>query len=109
MNAGVGAYASLRNVPADKLLALPDDISCEDAAAVLFKGMTAQYLLHKTHRVRPGDVVLVHAAAGGVGQILCRRSEEHTSELQSLMRITYAVFCLKKKNRQNTQQTHIRQ
>lgn len=72
MNAGVGAYASLRNVPADKLLALPDDISCENAAAVLFKGMTAQYLLHKTHRVQPGDMVLVHAAAGGVGQILCR-------------------------------------
>lgn len=72
MNAGVGAYASLRNVPADKLLALPDDISGEDAVAVLFKGMTAQYLLHKTHRVQPGDMVLVHAAAGGVGQILCR-------------------------------------
>ena len=72
MNAGIGAYASLRNVPADKLLALPDDISFEEAAAVLFKGMTAQYLLHKTHCVQPGDVVLVHAAAGGVGQILCR-------------------------------------
>jgi len=72
MNAGVGAYASLRNVPADRLLALPDDIACEAAAAVLFKGMTAQYLLHKTHRVQPGDMVLVHAAAGGVGQILCR-------------------------------------
>src|SRR3546814_14860588 len=75
MNAGVGAYASLHNVPADKLLALPDDISCEDAAAVLFKGMTAHYLLHKTHRVRTCDVVLVHAAAVGVGQMLCRSAE----------------------------------
>ncbi|VFR56108.1 Quinone oxidoreductase [plant metagenome] len=72
MNAGVGAYASARNVPASKLVRLPDGVSDVTAAAVLFKGMTAQYLLRKTHRVQPGDVVLVHAAAGGVGQILCR-------------------------------------
>jgi NADPH2:quinone reductase len=72
MNAGLGAYADRRIVPADKLSPIPDDLSDEAAAAVFFKGMTAQYLVQKTHRVTPGDIVLVHAAAGGVGQILAR-------------------------------------
>lgn len=72
MNAGVGAYTDLRNIPADKAVAIPADVSDEEAAALIFKGMTAQYLLRKTYPVKPGDVVLVHAAAGGVGQILCR-------------------------------------
>jgi len=70
MNAGIGAYASARNVAADKLVLLPDNISDEVAAAVFFKAMTAQYLVQKTYKVKAGDVVLVHAAAGGVGQIL---------------------------------------
>lgn len=70
MNAGIGAYASARNVPADKLVSVPDSISDEVAAAVFFKAMTAQYLVQKTYKVKVGDVVLVHAAAGGVGQIL---------------------------------------
>ena len=70
MNAGIGAYASARNVPADKLVLLPANISDEVAAAVFFKAMTAQYLVQKTYKVKAGDVVLVHAAAGGVGQIL---------------------------------------
>ena len=70
MNAGIGAYASARNVAADKLVAIPDNISDEVAAAVFFKAMTAQYLVQKTYKVKAGDVVLVHAAAGGVGQIL---------------------------------------
>ncbi|MCM5570392.1 quinone oxidoreductase [Burkholderiaceae bacterium FT117] len=72
MNAGIGAYADLRNLPADRLATLPAAVSDEDAAAVFFKAMTAQYLLRRTHRVEPGDLLLVHAAAGGVGQILCR-------------------------------------
>ncbi len=72
MNAGLGAYADHRIVPAEKLVAIPAAVNDEQAAALLFKGLTAQYLLRKTHRVQPGDVVLVHAAAGGVGQILCR-------------------------------------
>lgn len=72
MNAGVGAYADRRNVPADKLVKLPDSVSDEAAATLLFKGMTAQYLLHRTHKVEPGDLILVHSAAGGVGQILTR-------------------------------------
>jgi NADPH:quinone reductase len=70
MNAGLGAYADRRIVPADKLVTLPDAVSDEVAAAVLFKGMTAQYLLRKTHVVQPGEMIVVHAAAGGVGQIL---------------------------------------
>ncbi len=70
MNAGIGAYANARNVPVDKLVSVPDNISDEVAAAVFFKAMTAQYLLQKTYKVKAGDVVLVHAAAGGVGQIL---------------------------------------
>src|SRR5260221_713080 len=70
MNAGIGAYADLRNAPATKLVKLPESISFDDAAAVFFKGMTAQYLLRKTHAVQAGEIVLVHAAAGGIGQIL---------------------------------------
>jgi NADPH:quinone reductase len=70
MNAGLGAYADKRLVPAEKLVKLPDAVSDEAAAALLFKGMTAQYLLRKTHVVQPGEMVIVHAAAGGVGQIL---------------------------------------
>lgn len=72
MNAGVGAYADRRNVPAERLVKLPDSVSDEAAATLLFKGMTAQYLLRKTHAVQPGDLLLVHSAAGGVGQILTR-------------------------------------
>jgi NADPH2:quinone reductase len=70
INAGIGAYTSARNVAADKLVAVPDAVSDEVAAAVFFKAMTAQYLVQKTYPVKSGDVVLVHAAAGGVGQIL---------------------------------------
>jgi NADPH2:quinone reductase len=72
MNAGLGAYADYRNVPAERLVGIPPGVSDEQAAALLFKGLTAQYLLKKTHAVRSGEIVLVHAAAGGVGQILCR-------------------------------------
>ena len=70
MNAGIGAYASARNVLAEKLVPVPSNISDEVAAAVFFKAMTAQYLVQKTYKVKTGDIVVVHAAAGGVGQIL---------------------------------------
>ncbi|WP_349592729.1 quinone oxidoreductase [Thalassospira sp. NFXS8] len=70
MNAGLGAYADMRNVSAEKLVPLPDNVSDEAAAALIFKGMTAQYLLKHTCPVQAGDMVIVHAAAGGVGQIL---------------------------------------
>ena len=67
-----GAYATVRTMPADHVVVLPDDVSDETAAAVMLKGMTAEYLLHRTFRVRPGQAVLVHAAAGGVGLLLCQ-------------------------------------
>jgi NADPH:quinone reductase-like Zn-dependent oxidoreductase len=67
-----GAYATMRTLPASQLVLLSDDVSEEVAAALMLKGMTAEYLLHRTHRVRPGDAVLVHAAAGGVGLLLCQ-------------------------------------
>jgi NADPH:quinone reductase len=67
-----GAYVTMRTLPASQLVLLPDDVDEETAAALMLKGMTAEYLLHRTHRVRPGDTVLVHAAAGGVGLLLCQ-------------------------------------
>ncbi|CAD6561406.1 Quinone oxidoreductase 1 [Paraburkholderia kirstenboschensis] len=66
----IGAYASARLFPADRLVPLPDDVSCEDAAAVLFKGITAQYLLKSTFPVTQGTTVLLYGVAGGVGQIM---------------------------------------
>jgi NADPH:quinone reductase len=67
-----GAYATMRTLPSAQLVLLPDDVSDETAAALMLKGMSAEYLLHRTHRVKPGDTVLVHAAAGGVGLLLCQ-------------------------------------
>ena len=72
MSAGLGAYSDYRNVAADRLVGIPNDISDEQAASLIFKGITAQYLLRKTHQVKAGELILVHAAAGGVGQILCQ-------------------------------------
>lgn len=68
----LGAYAEANNVPADKLVRLPADISDEAAAAAMLKGMTAQYLLMRTYAVNPGETILWHAAAGGVGLIACQ-------------------------------------
>jgi NADPH2:quinone reductase len=67
-----GAYAEERVVSAAKVVALPDEISFEDAAGVLMKGLTAQYLLRQTLPLERGDTVLFHAAAGGVGSIACQ-------------------------------------
>ncbi|MEI3855050.1 MULTISPECIES: quinone oxidoreductase family protein [Ensifer] len=64
-----GAYASERNVDASQLVKVPDGISLETAAAMMLKGMTAQYLLNQTYQVGPGTTILFHAAAGGVGLI----------------------------------------
>lgn len=66
----LGAYTEERVVPADRLVKIPDGISDEQAAAVMLKGMTAEYLLRRTFKVKRGDTVLYHAAAGGVGLIL---------------------------------------
>jgi NADPH2:quinone reductase len=67
-----GGYAEEANVDARLLVKLPPSISYETAAAMMLKGLTAQYLLHHTHPVKHGDTILVHAAAGGVGLILCQ-------------------------------------
>jgi NADPH:quinone reductase len=70
--ARLGAYAEEANIDVSLLVRLPKAISYETAAASMLKGLTAQYLLRQTYRVRKGDVILVHAAAGGVGHILCQ-------------------------------------
>ncbi|HTJ81018.1 MAG TPA: quinone oxidoreductase, partial [Polyangiaceae bacterium] len=66
----LGAYADKRVAPADRLVKLPDAIADDVAAAAFLKGMTARYLLKATHETRPGEVFVVHAAAGGTGQLL---------------------------------------
>ncbi len=68
----LGAYAEANNVPADRLVKLPDGISDEIAAAAMLKGMTAQYLLKRTFPVQRGQTIVFHAAAGGVGLIACQ-------------------------------------
>lgn len=68
----VGAYSEIRKMKADHLVVIPDDIGDADAAALMLKGMSAEYLLHRTHAVKRGDTILVHAAAGGVGLLLCQ-------------------------------------
>lgn len=67
-----GAYAQIRRIPADRLVKLPESISTRQGAAMMLQGMTARYLLHGCYKVKPGDAVLIHAAAGGVGLIVCQ-------------------------------------
>jgi len=67
-----GSYAEARLFAADRLVKLPEGISDEQAASIMLKGMTAHYLTHLTYAVKPGDTVLFHAAAGGVGLIACQ-------------------------------------
>ena len=67
-----GAYAEARIMPADRLVPLPDSIDDRQAAAMMLQGMTAEYLLRRTYTVQPGQTVLFHAAAGGVGSIACQ-------------------------------------
>lgn len=68
----LGCYAQERVIGTNVLVKLPDSISYETAAGMMLKGLTAQYLLRRTFPVKPGDVILVHAGAGGVGQLLCQ-------------------------------------
>ena len=68
----LGAYAEVLLRPADKLVKLPSGIDEQTAAAMMLKGLTAWYLCRRTYRVKKGDTIVVHAAAGGVGQILCQ-------------------------------------
>lgn len=69
---GLGAYSSVHNVPTDKVALLPAAISYEQAAASFLKGLTVFYLLRKTYEIKPGELFLFHAAAGGVGLIACQ-------------------------------------
>ena len=68
----LGGYATERVIAADRLVKLPDTISFETGAAMMLQGLTAQYLIRRTFAVTPGDTIVVHAAAGGVGLILCQ-------------------------------------
>src|SRR5690349_22427151 len=68
----MGGYAEEKLLPADRAVKVPDNITYEQAAAMMLKGMTAEYLLRRTYKVQKGDNILVHAAAGGVGLILCQ-------------------------------------
>ena len=68
----IGAYATERLIPGHRLVKLPPQISDQQAAAMMLKGLTAQYLLRRTYPVRPGDAILFHAAAGGVGLMACQ-------------------------------------
>ena len=68
----LGAYTEARLAPADKLVKVPDGITDQQAAAMMIKGMTAEYLLFRTYKVQKGDTILIHAAAGGVGLIVCQ-------------------------------------
>jgi NADPH:quinone reductase len=67
-----GSYAEIRIVPAERLIALPADIDERTAASMMIRGMTARCLLHDTYKVQAGDTILIHAAAGGVGLIMCQ-------------------------------------
>ena len=67
-----GAYSEVRNLPADRLVKVPDGVSDQQVAAMMLKGMTVQYLIRRTYRVEKGETVLFHAAAGGVGLIACQ-------------------------------------
>jgi len=71
-NAPMGSYAEVRLIPADRLVKLPDGIDDKRAAAMMLKGLTVQYLVRQTYKVKRGDTILFHAAAGGVGLILCQ-------------------------------------
>lgn len=68
----LGAYAEARNMPAAQVVKLPDGIGFDEAAAIMLKGLTAQYLLRQTYRLQGGETILFHAAAGGVGLIACQ-------------------------------------
>src|SRR5262249_61949476 len=71
----LGAYSEVRVRPADRLVALPQSISDQQAAAMMLKGLTVQYLIRQIHKVAKGDTILFHAAAGGGGLIACQRAE----------------------------------
>jgi NADPH2:quinone reductase len=74
-----GSYAELAVASADRLIAIPDDVGTSDAAAVMLQGMTAHYLVTSVYALQPGDTCLVHAAAGGVGLLLCQMAKRRNA------------------------------
>jgi NADPH2:quinone reductase len=76
-----GAYAEYANVPIERLVPVPDGVALDLAAAVMLQGMTAHYLTHNTFALKPGDTALVHAAAGGVGQLLVQLAKRRGSHV----------------------------
>jgi NADPH:quinone reductase len=77
----VGSYSEQRIIQADKLIKIPDGVTDEIAAAAFLKGLTAWYLIHKTWLLKPGDSILVYAAAGGVGTILCQWAKKMSAHI----------------------------
>jgi NADPH2:quinone reductase len=71
----LGSYAEYASVPADRLVKIPDKLDFNQAAAAMLQGMTAHYLTHSTYQIKSGDSVLIHAAAGGVGQLLVQMAK----------------------------------
>ena len=71
-----GAYAEVRLIPGHRLIKLPENIPAKTAAAMMLKGMTARYLIRRCYAVKPGDTILVHAAAGGVGSIVSQWADD---------------------------------
>ena len=71
-SAPIGSYAEARLIAADRVVKIPNNVTDQQAASIMLKGMTAQYLIRRTYAVKPGDTILFHAAAGGVGLILCQ-------------------------------------
>jgi NADPH2:quinone reductase len=74
-----GSYAELAVADADRLIPIPDDVSTRDAAAVMLQGMTAHYLVTSVYALQPGDTCLIHAAAGGVGLLLCQMAKRRNA------------------------------
>ena len=71
-SAPIGSYSEMRLVAADRVVKIPASVTDQQAASMMLKGMTAQYLIRRTYPIKPGDTILFHAAAGGVGLILCQ-------------------------------------
>jgi len=74
-----GSYAELAVVPAERVIAVPEDVSTDVAAAVMLQGLTAHYLVTSVHALQPGETCLVHAAAGGVGLLLCQMAKRRNA------------------------------
>ena len=93
------SYSYIRYYQANKLLHLPEGLDDKKVAALLMKGMTAHYLLHRTYKVQPGDTILVHAAAGGMGLILCQWAKSlgakivGTVSTEEKAEVAYAAGC----------------